>query len=271
MDSRLLMLIPYSSMLSVSTIIRYWQHNINPRFKTLNDQPMQAARHFNPVPTAASLPSADILAWHQREMYKAIRAVKQQERQHIGHELHDNINQLLAVAKLSVESLSLNCDNNRQIRDLAVNTLLKAMEEIRNLSRRMILSSLQHKGFIDSVQELADQLNQTSFIRATVHKDSYDYESLACEKKTALFRIVQEQMNNVIKHSQASQVCISLKCAKGLVHLHIKDNGIGFNIKTMNEGVGLPGIQERASIYGGDAAVKSSVGHGCSLYVHIPY
>jgi two-component system sensor histidine kinase UhpB len=216
------------------------------------------------------VPSADILAWHQREMHKAIHAVQQQERQHIGHELHDNINQLLAVAKLSVESLTLSGDHNRQIRDLAVNTLLKAMEEIRNLSRQMVLSSLQHKGFIDSVQELAGQLNQTAFIRAMVRRDSHDYESLACEKKTTLFRIVQEQVNNVIKHSQASRVSISLKWSDGLVHLHIKDNGIGFNTKTINEGVGLPGIHERAGIYGGEAVVKSSVGHGCSLYVRIP-
>lgn len=208
---------------------------------------------------------------HHREMVKTIREVQEKERRDIGYELHDNINQLLAVAKLCIESLDLKQADNLLARGRAVDTLLKAMEEIRILSKLMIVSSLEYKGFIASVRKLALDINQTHIFEVTVKADSRDFESLTCEKKTALFRIIQEQMNNTIKYSKASRVTITLTCRNDNVHLCIKDNGIGFNVKTIKKGIGLQGIYERAYMNDGEVAIKSLVGHGCSLSVRMPF
>ena len=208
---------------------------------------------------------------HHREMVSTIKAVQDKERRKIGHELHDNINQLLAVAKLSIEALELKGEDNLLIRDRAVETLLMAIEEIRNFSRHRVMSSLEHKDFVTSVAKLACEINQTHIFEVTVHEDGGDFERLPCEKKTALFRIIQEQMNNTIKYSKASQVTITLQCKSNNVRLCIKDNGIGFNVKKVKKGVGLKGIYERAAMYNGEASVQTSVGYGCSLFVRIPF
>jgi signal transduction histidine kinase len=207
---------------------------------------------------------------HHREMVRTIKAVQEKERREIGHELHDNINQLLAVAKLTIESLELKLEDNLLIRDRAINTLLMAIEEIRNFSRHRVMSSLEHKDFITSVAKLAGEINQTHIFEVTVQEDGADFELLSCEKKTALFRIIQEQMNNTIKYSKASRVTITLQCKNNKVHLCIKDNGIGFDIRKVKKGVGLKGIYERAGMYNGEASLKTSVGYGCSLFVRIP-
>jgi signal transduction histidine kinase len=208
---------------------------------------------------------------HHLEMAQTIKAVQEKERREIGHELHDNINQLLAVAKLSIESLELKQTDNLVIRDRAVATLMLAIDEIRNLSRHMVMSSLQHKDFITSVNKLAHEINQTHIFKVTVKEDGSDFESLPCEKKTALFRIIQEQMNNTIKHSKATLVTISLKTVNNIAHLCIKDNGIGFNIKTVKKGLGLQGIIERACGCSGHASVTSCKGQGSTLLVRIPF
>lgn len=208
---------------------------------------------------------------HHREIAKTIKKVQEKERHEIGQELHDNVNQLLAVAKLSIESLELKLEDNLLIRDRTVKTLLMAIEEIRNFSRHRVMPSLEHKGFITAVCKLAHEINQTHIFEVTVKEDGDDFELLPCEKKTALFRIIQEQMNNTIKYSKASQVTITLQCKNKNVRLCIKDNGIGFNVKKVKKGLGLQGIYERAAMCKGKASVKTSVGYGCSLFVRIPF
>lgn len=207
---------------------------------------------------------------YQKEIKKTITAVQRKERKRIAHELHDNVNQLMTVAKLTLESMELTDDFNRQMRDRALNTLFKAIEEVRNLSFQMVCSEKKQTTLMDNISGLVDEINYTQAFAVSFSSDNSDFELLTAAKKNALFRIIQEQMTNTIKYSKASRVKISLKLKEGMVHLCIKDNGVGFDMRQIKIGVGLPGIYERARTLQGEAVVQSGQGRGCSLFVRIP-
>lgn len=208
---------------------------------------------------------------HAKEIKKVTTAIRQKERKHIGHELHDNVNQLLAVAKLSLEAMELHTADNQFLRDRTVQALLTAIAEIRNLSKKEVVQAPAKGTLTGFINNLVNDINNTHVFKVMFSCDETDFELLAAGKKTALFRILQEQLTNTIKYSKATEVKVSLTHLDGVVCLHIQDNGIGFNIQKIKKGVGLPGIYKRARMYHGEAAVKSSKGCGCSLVVRIPF
>ena len=101
---------------------------------------------------------------------------------------------------------------------------------------------------------------------------THDLENdlLSPGKKVTLFRIVQEQLKNIIKHSQASKVDIYLENKEGNTQLMIKDNGIGFDTKQTHSGIGLSNIYERTRFYNGTVDIQTSPGNGCTIVVTIP-
>ncbi|HET7898011.1 MAG TPA: ATP-binding protein, partial [Flavisolibacter sp.] len=90
-------------------------------------------------------------------------------------------------------------------------------------------------------------------------------------KKLALFRIIQEQLNNIIKYAKANTVSIILRLTHDNVLLQIKDNGIGFDMNRTKKGLGITNISNRADLLGGSALLTSSPGHGCELNVCLPH
>ena len=101
---------------------------------------------------------------------------------------------------------------------------------------------------------------------------THDHENdlLSPAKKLTLFRIIQEQLKNILKYSKASDVNIYLHCKNEEVKLAIKDNGIGFDPKKTYSGVGLSSIHERTRFYNGIADIQTAAGEGCLLTVTIP-
>ncbi|MBO9565825.1 MAG: hypothetical protein J7621_23815 [Niastella sp.] len=208
---------------------------------------------------------------HQKEIKKTIAAAQRKERKHIAHELHDNVNQLMMVAKLTLEAMELPDEFNQQLQGRALGSLLKAIEEVRSLSSRLTGQPRKEHTLMEDINTLVDEISYTQAFSISFSYDNNNYELLSSSKKIALFRIIQEQMTNTIKYSKASKVKISLKLEDGIVHLCIKDNGIGFDLQQARVGVGLPGIYERARTFRGEAVVQSGQGRGCSLSVRIPF
>ena len=85
-----------------------------------------------------------------------------------------------------------------------------------------------------------------------------------------LYRIVQEQLTNILKHAQASKVKILVRLTKKLIKLHVTDNGKGFDMLTSKDGIGLENIKRRAEMFSGKCKLKSSPGNGCELMVELP-
>lgn len=206
---------------------------------------------------------------HQKEVSETAIRVQEQERTRIGHELHDNVNQILGTVKLFVELLSPATDQQREIKEKSINYLLSAIEEIRSLSKQLVAPQLKNKSLVESIRGLMDDIHLSTKIKI---KFTHDHENgLITEgKKITLFRIVQEQLKNILKYSQAKKVEIFLQCKNGKIELIVKDDGVGFDMKQINKGIGFSNIQDRTRFYNGAVEIRSEPGKGCQLSVIIP-
>jgi len=213
---------------------------------------------------------------HQKEwMHKKVREAavhsEQLERERIGHELHDNICQILSSAHLFLSCLTRDSEDFETLKARTAAILATAIEEVRALSHNITPPDLHEKGLIESVDRLVDDIRCTSrFNIDFVWTDKATLETQSPELKQTVFRIFQEQMQNIGKYSKASNVRITLQAADEHLRLHIIDDGIGFDPKTVRHGLGLDGIGRRAKLFNGKAIFQTAPGKGCSLIVSIP-
>lgn len=205
----------------------------------------------------------------QKEISEIILKVQEQERTKIGRELHDNVNQILSTCTLFVDMLKPGNLEQKKYKVKSLEYLQSAIEEIRALSKELVLSGLKEMGLVEGVQKMISDIHLADKVRiefdhhiANVH--------ISTGKKITLFRIIQEQLKNILSHSRAKRVEISLEEIDGMIHLTIKDNGIGFDPKQTKRGIGLSNIYERTRFYNGTAAVITAPGQGCVLNLKIP-
>lgn len=205
----------------------------------------------------------------QKEITETVIRVQEKERTRIGHELHDNVNQILSTTKLFIDMLRPNSKEEKQAKQKSVEYLLMAIEEIRKLSKELVVPQLNQEGLVASINGLVEDIHMTTPIKI---KFTHDHENdlLTPGKKVTLFRVVQEQLKNILKHSRANHVDIYLQCKGNETHLIIRDNGIGFDSRQTHRGIGLANIFERTRFYNGTADIHTSPGDGCTLEIRIP-
>lgn len=204
-----------------------------------------------------------------KEVSETVFRVLENERRKIGNELHDNVNQILTTVRLFVGMLTPANKEELDIKNKSIEYLVNAIEEIRKLSRELTIPDLKEKSLVKSIENLVKDINATKTIDVKfVHDTETDLISIG--KKVALYRIVQEQLKNVIKYSKAGAVIIYLQCKMNQVQLIVQDNGIGFDAKQTQTGVGLSSIYERTNYYEGEASIDTAPGKGCTLTVILP-
>jgi PAS domain S-box-containing protein len=206
----------------------------------------------------------------QNEITDAVFFAEERERQEIGRELHDNVNQLLATARLYL-GITKNDDpkvlqNVRQ----ADHLVEIAINEIRNLSHAMIAPMLEKSGLINALKYLMDSIARGSGLHFQFNVSGIEEEKMPDKLKLTIYRIVQEQLSNIFKHAKADQVTIKLAHQRQHYLLAICDNGVGFNMEEKANGIGLMNIHTRASLFKGNVKINSAAGRGCELSVTFP-
>jgi signal transduction histidine kinase len=212
--------------------------------------------------------NTSLQATDQETIEAMMAGVQQKERKLIGQELHDNVNQILSTVKLFMEMLEVSDAKARGIRKKTISYVTMAINEIRRISWELAKSK-HEESLAAGIQQVIDDIHFSTKLSITFNC-SRKIEFLDQEKKTALLRIVQEQLKNILHHSKASLVQITVGLRTGHANLRIKDNGIGFDLKKKRCGIGLSNIHDRAHTQNGMARVRSSIGKGCTLYVRIP-
>ena len=195
---------------------------------------------------------------------------QEQERREIGLELHDNINQILATAKLCVDMAINEEDISKELLYKSYDSISKAINEIRSLSKNLVPPSLGDIGLKEALLEMIENMTVTPGLKIRIRANDPHIESLSNNKKLIIYRIVQEQVNNIVKHARASVAEIELKTDQQLTHLTIKDNGIGFDPKKKGKGIGLHNIYSRVEMQNGHMDIISSHGEGCILKITMP-
>jgi signal transduction histidine kinase len=204
-----------------------------------------------------------------KDFSETLIEAQERERTRIGHELHDNINQILSVIKLFLNMLTPENENEKKIVTKSREYIFIAIEEIRKLSQELVVPQLIEKSLTGSIQRLVDDLSISSDIKIKfTHSD--ENELLSPGKKITIFRIIQEQLKNILQYSKAQHIEISLQYKGNLAELIIKDDGVGFDATQTRKGIGLSNIYERSRFYNGTVEVQTKPGEGCTLIVSIP-
>lgn len=205
----------------------------------------------------------------QKDITETIFNVQEKERTRIGHELHDNVNQILTTSKLFLDMISAADKKHDELKKKVSEYILLAIEEIRKLSKEMVTPQLKENGLTASITSLVAELNATNKLNILFHHQD-DIEMLSMPKKVTLFRIIQEQVKNVLKYSRAKNLIINLHMQNENVELLIEDDGVGFDPSQTRRGIGLSNIYERTRFYNGEVVIKTAPGKGCKLKVTLP-
>jgi signal transduction histidine kinase len=204
----------------------------------------------------------------KKEIMNAIINAQEKERYEISHELHDNVSQVLTTCKLLMETAAQENDN-KFIR-LSREHLQLAIDEIRNLSHQLDPATLTHIGLEGSINDLIGAVNKTQKINIKFKFDINNIEKVRPEIQLALFRIIQEQVNNILKHSEAKKASIDLNDEDEKIRLSIKDDGKGHDLTFQKHGLGLRNIFNRAEFHKGQATVFSEPDKGFELSILLP-
>lgn len=195
---------------------------------------------------------------------------QEEERQRIAKDLHDGIVQDLAAIKMNLEQIKelVPAERHEQFEQTR-NSLEKTTHEVRSISHQMMPTALRELGLIAALE---DNLQKVLGLHNIRHEFfSRGIEGRLPEKiEISLYRICQELINNVIKHSKATQVSISLTLINGFVTMHFEDNGKGFDVHKKSGGIGLTNLQSRVRIVNGEIRYETTEGSGTVAIIRVP-
>ena len=209
-----------------------------------------------------------------RPQTAALLRIQEDERRRIARELHDGINQQLAVLVIGLGRLVQNPQSARatirrqlnELRDQAA----ELAQDVRALSHRLHPAILEHLGLNSALRSLCARISQSEGIPIRFVADRGQPPNR--EISLSLYRIAQESLHNVAKHSQASQAEVRLEHSKNRFRMRVRDDGIGFSRRADADdpGIGLTGMAERARLVGGRFHVQSSPRRGTTICVSVP-
>ncbi len=205
----------------------------------------------------------------QKEITRIILQTQELERNELGRELHDNINQILGAVKMQL-SFCIEADRKtaKQVTQSSIDHLREAMNEIRNLSHRMVMPRFSESSLEDELNELIQKYNNTKSIQLETWK--WREDKIPYTIKETFFRVVQEQLSNIYKHAKADEIIIRLENCERYAVLCVKDNGVGFDTKKKRKGIGITNIVSRVELMNGISSFVSAPGKGCTLSINIP-
>ena len=205
----------------------------------------------------------------QKMITRAVLLAEEKERNLIGQELHDNVNQILASAKLYL-TMAETDENARKIliRNCA-DYIEDAIQEIRSLSKSQV-TPLKIINLEDLIDGLLDDLDKKTGMKISFLYNVSNTLTVEDDLKLNIYRVIQEQINNILKHAEAEKVSVSVEGDNGCIHVRIADNGKGFSPESKRTGIGLSNMTNRVESYNGEIKIDSSPGNGCVVDVKIP-
>ncbi len=207
---------------------------------------------------------------NQKAILKAEIESQEKQRNQIGSELHDNVNQILAAANMHL-SLIKKGDETRAFEFIneSKNLIKKAVDEIRKLTHNIDTSHLDKMKLSEALKVLIGDVNALNVIDIKMNH-SVDNIDIPAPVVLTVYRIIQEQLNNILKHAEATEVRIQLHAVDDLIKLNITDNGKGANLETVKRSMGLSNMKNRAKAYDGKVDFFTTPHKGFTVAVEIP-
>ena len=205
----------------------------------------------------------------QRQITEAVIQAQEKERTEIGKELHDNVNQILGASNLYINTAMTDDDMRQELLERSTQLVGKAINEIRKISKSLITPGLREIGLLESIEDITEDLRKTTGFVIRMDFNIIE-EQIDDGRKLTLFRIIQEQLNNIVKHSRATEALIRIIIEGQEIVLTVVDNGVGFDISKHRKGVGITNIISRVELFNGKVDIQSRPGEGCLLTARLP-
>lgn len=208
----------------------------------------------------------------QDESAKAVIKAEENERSRMSQTLHDGLGQLLSAAKMNLQAFNENLQLNPQMTAIYNNTLMlvdDSIKEMRSVSHQMVTNNVVRTGLANALKELIEKLDSNQLrINLTVNGLLHNIDP---DIQVVVYRIIQECINNVIRHAEADNVDIDLNMTNRMLTGSITDNGKGFDVSSIKRsGIGLDNIETRIKFLKGTYKISSTKNSGTSVSFEIP-
>jgi signal transduction histidine kinase len=217
------------------------------------------------------LEKSDLIVSHQKKIIESIIVTQEKERKRIAQDLHDDISAKLNVINLNANLLkegNLTAEEYTIVNNGILEATDKTLESARKIAHNLLPPILEEFGFKAAIEELIGDFNKSKKINIA-YNINYPKAFLVPQNELHLFRIIQELINNTVKHGKANNCALKISPTGKQLNFDYSDNGIGFNKndKDSKKGLGMKNIESRVSLLNGNHHIKSKAGEGFKIVI----
>ena len=208
-----------------------------------------------------------------RQLTRRVIDANEDERRRIARELHDDIGQRLSLAVVQLDlfrgQVAGEGLKNHTDLDSSIENLSSLVSDVHNLSHRLHSSKLEHMGLTAAIRDLCQQISQSYGLEIDFQEDG-PRNHFAHDISLCFYRVAQEALNNVVKHSESDRAHLTLSEMPGTLRMQVQDSGVGFKVASAAAGLGFSAMQERLASIGGKLSIESEPGRGALVIAEAP-
>ncbi|MEJ0104000.1 MAG: sensor histidine kinase [Bacteroidota bacterium] len=203
---------------------------------------------------------------HKQRLTASIIKAQENEKERWAGEMHDNVCQILGLVKLHLSEAITHKESSDELLPEADTLVSKALDEIRQLSASIKPPSFEKTTLTDSIEKLAASVSRFKYFDFTLNAIHFEEQKVSDEQRLSIYRIIQEQLNNIVKYAGAGKVEVNLSIDKDdRLHVMVKDDGKGFDPGKVKAGIGLRNMESRIEAHKGIMKIQSAPGMGCTM------
>jgi signal transduction histidine kinase len=209
----------------------------------------------------------------EKQLLQTKLEIQEQTFNFISQEIHDNVGQVLSLAKVQLNIMDHQQEMERSMLKDVKENISKALTELRDIAKSLSSERIQSFDLAQGLTDEVNRINRSGLIKATVNFTGPS-RGFKDQTKLILFRLIQESLQNILKHAKATELCVNMHHEEQCSHIIIKDNGVGFDVDEQlnkNQGLGLKNITGRAALIGGKASIQSAPARGTTISIIVPY
>ena len=211
----------------------------------------------------------DLEIQYQREQLHAVIVTQEEERKRIAQDLHDDISSKLNIVSLNSHLLSspnLTEAETNEITETIINLTAKALENSRKIAHNLLPPVFEKFGLDAGVRELCDEFESSKAVKVH-YENQINFKESELDRHLHIFRVLQELMNNSLRHGKATEIWIRFHTENGIQCCNYKDNGVGFDVEKCEnqKGLGMKNMDSRISFLDGTIEIDSEIGNGISV------
>ena len=215
------------------------------------------------------LEKRDLILQYQKEQLHAVIFTQEEERKRIAQDLHDDISSKLNIVSLNTHLLSapnLTEAETKEITDNIINLTAKALENSRKIAHNLLPPVFEKFGLNAGIEELCEEFESSKAVKVK-YENEVDFDEKEIDLHLHVFRILQELMNNSLRHGKATEIYIAFKNINGIITCNYQDNGVGLDSENVEnqKGLGMKNIESRIAFLNGKMTLESALSKGVSV------